>query len=277
MRTRVAISLLCLILLGAVPAQAQYGARGGSSDRATGENYHVEFGGFFWFPDPTLVIRSEALTEAKIGSTIDLVNELGFESKRFSQFKAVLRPGKKHKFRFEYTPIQYDNPNATLTRDIVFNGQLYRLSLPVSANLKWNAYRFGYEWDMIYRDRGFFGIILEAKYTDVQATLAQPALGLEEFARARAPIPSIGAIARVYVVPNISITGEVSGFKLPEGIDESYKAKYVDFDVYGSVNFTDKFGAQLGYRSFDVFYLIDDEDEGTLKLKGFYLGGVVRF
>src|SRR5688572_25814626 len=177
MRTRVAISLLCLTLLGALPAQAQYAVRS-ASDRATGENYHFEFGGFLWFPDPTLVIRSEALTQARIGSTIDLVQDFGFESKRFMQIKAVLRPGKKHKFRFEYTPIEYDNPSATLTRDIIFNGQRYTLSLPVAANLKWNAYRFAYEWDMIYRDRGFFGLILEAKYTDVQATLAQPALGL---------------------------------------------------------------------------------------------------
>jgi hypothetical protein len=276
MRIRVALSVVCLSLLAAIPAEAQYAVRG-SSDRATGETYRVELGGFLWNPDPTLIIRSEALTEARIGSTIDLVNDLGFETTRFTQLKVVLRPAKKHKFRFEYTPVEYDQPNATLTRDIVFNGQLYRLSLPVAANLKWNAYRFGYEWDMIYRERGFFGIILEAKYTDVQATLEQPALGLSEFARARAPIPAIGAIARVYVVPNISITGEISGFKLPESIDENYRAKYIDFDVYGSVNFTDHFGAQLGYRSFDVFYLIDDEDEGTLKLKGVYLGGVVRF
>src|SRR5688500_8724224 len=104
MRTRVAISLLCLTLLAAAPAQAQYGARS-SSDRATGENYHFEIGGFFWFPDPTLVIRSENLTQQRLGSTIDLVDELGFEKKRFSQIKAVIRPGKKHKLRFEYTPI----------------------------------------------------------------------------------------------------------------------------------------------------------------------------
>ena len=53
-------------------------------------------------------------------------------------------------------------------------------------------------------------------------------------------------------------------------------AKYYDFDLYGTVNFTDHFGAQGGYRSFDVFYNVD-EDEGDLKLKGLYFGGVVRF
>jgi len=275
MPIRTAALLLCLIFTIVVPAQAQYATSG--SERATGENYHVEFGGYFWFPSPTIIIRSEALTEAHIGSTIDFVKELGFENQRFSQIKAVLRPAKKHKFRFEYTPIKYENPNALITRDIIFNGQIFRLSLPVDARVKWNAFRFGYEYDFVYRDRGFVGLILEAKYTDVEAELSQFALGLTEFARARAPIPAIGAIGRIYVVPNISITGEFSGFRLPTSIDEDYQAHYWDFDLYGSVNFTDHFGAQLGYRSFDVFYLIDDEDEGTLKLKGFYFGAVARF
>jgi len=276
MRIRVATAIATLVLAAAVPAHAQY-ATSGSSERATGENYHFEFGAFYWNPTPTVVIRSEALTEAKIGSTIDFVKELGFEKTRFGQIKAVLRPAKKHKFRFEYTPIKYENTNALLTRDVIFNGQVFRLSLPVAAELQWKAYRFGYEYDLIYRSRGFFGILLEAKYTDVEAELSQFALGVQEFARARAPIPSIGAIGRFYVVPNISITAEISGFKLPDGIDPNYKAHYIDFDLYGSVNFTDHFGAQLGYRSFDVFYLIEDEDEGKLQMKGPYLGGVVRF
>ena len=39
------------------------------------------------------------------------------------------------------------------------------------------------------------------------------------------------------------------------------------------MNFTDHFGAQVGYRSFDVFYKVK-RDTGTLKLKGLYFGGV---
>lgn len=271
MRIRVAVSLVCLMVMAAVPAQAQYAPRG-TSDRATGENYHFEIGGYLWNPTPTLGITSEAL--GIIGSRIDFVNDLGIEKTRFPQLKVVVRPGKKHKLRFEYTPIRYEQPNGVLRRNVVFNGILYPIALPIATELKWNAYRFTYEWDMIYRDRGFFGILLEAKYTDVQATLAN--FLDTEFARARAPIPSVGAIGRVYVVPNISITGEISGFKLPEGIDEDYRAKYIDFDIYGSVNFTDHFGAQAGYRSFDVFYKVDT-DEGELKMKGIYFGGVVRF
>src|SRR5215210_7144288 len=119
MRIRVAISVFCLMIVAALPAQAQYAARG-TSDRATGENYHFEFGGYFWNPTPTIFITSEGLTEAQLGTKIDFVEDLGIEKTRFTQIKAVLRPGKKHKFRFEYTPISYDQPNGVLRRNIVF-------------------------------------------------------------------------------------------------------------------------------------------------------------
>ena len=273
MRTRVAaISVLCLAFgLTAAPARAQYGAKG-TSNRATGETYHVEIGGYLWNPTPEIFITSESLPGIP-GSKIDFVNDLGIKKKTFKQLKIVLRPARKHKFRFEYTPITYDAVGA-IHADLIFNGIRYPVSLPVATNLQWKAYRFAYEFDFVSRDRGFAGLILEAKYTHVEATLTN--ILDTEFVRARAPIPSIGGIGRVYVAPNISITGELSGIKLPESINEDYRAKYVDFDLYGTVNFTDHFGAQVGYRSFDVLYKVEG-DEGQLKLKGPYFGGLVRF
>jgi hypothetical protein len=273
MRTRVAAICLFSLVFGlmAAPARAQYGVKP-ISDRATGETYHVELGGYLWNPTPDIFITSESLPGIT-GSRIDFVTQLGIEKTRFKQIKVVLRPAKKHKFRFEYTPIHYDAIGA-IDIDIIFNGISFTRALPVATDLQWKAYRFSYEFDMVYRDRGFFGILLEAKYTDVQATLSN--VLDTEFVRARAPIPALGAIGRVYVVPNISITFEISGIKLPESIDEDYRAKYVDFDLYGTVNFTDHAGAQIGFRSFDVEYKVKG-DEGELKLKGPYFGGVVRF
>lgn len=272
MRTRIVSSILCLaFVLAAAPAQAQYGVSGPST-RATGETYRFEFGAYFWNPTPDLFIQSE--WRGIVGDKIDLVEDLGMEKTRFSQIRAVLRPATKHKLRFEFTPISYEQPDGVLSRDVIFNGQRYSLSLPVASTLQWNAFRFTYEYDLIYKDRGFFGILLEAKYTDVEATLTN--VVVDEFVRARAPIPAVGVIGRVYVVPNISITGEFSGFKLPESINDDYRGKFFDFDLYGTVNFTNNFGAQLGYRSFEVNYKVET-DEGELKIKGPYLGGVVRF
>ena len=79
-----------------------------------------------------------------------------------------------------------------------------------------------------------------------------------------------------YVLPFVSITGEVSMFKLPESIDERYRAHYLDIDVYGSVNFTRWAGAQVGYHRFNIDYEIDN-DKGDLHIGGLYFAGVLRY
>ena len=271
MRTRVAASvILCFSLLWAVPARAQY-IPAESSNRATGENYHVEFGAHFWNPSPEIFVTSESLPGI-LGTRIDFVEDLGIEQTRHSQIKVVLRPGTKHKFRFEYVPMKYV-AEGEINRTVVFNGITFPIALPVATELNWRAYRFAYEWDFLYKDRGFVGLVLEAKYTDIEATLSN--VLDTEFVRARGPIPAIGVIGRGYVTSNISITGEFGMFKMPD-IDEDYGGQYYDFDLYGTVNFTDHFGAQVGYRSLDLLIRVDN-DEGDMRMKGLYFGGVARF
>ena len=118
----------------------------------------------------------------------------------------------------------------TLRKRIVFNGIGYGISLPVKSELYWKAYRFAYEFDFISNDRGFAGFVVDAKYTDVRILLdASPVA--TEFARARAPIPAVGGIGRFYVVPNISITGELTGFKLPKDLVKNTSAHFIDFEA----------------------------------------------
>ena len=84
MRTRAAAILLLSAVLGltASTAGAQYSVKG-PSDVATGENYHVEIGGFLWDPNPQIVISSESL--GIVGSKIDFVSDLGIEKTWFKQ------------------------------------------------------------------------------------------------------------------------------------------------------------------------------------------------
>ena len=120
-------------------------------------------------------------------------------------------------------------------------------------------------------------MLLDVKYTDVQATLASGSL--VEFTHAKAPIPAIGGIFRYYVVSNLSVTGELTGFSvgwLPDSITKGNTGHYVDLDLYGTLNFTNNFGVQAGYRSFDVGYLVKT-DSGTFTLKGLYFGAVARY
>lgn len=269
--SRVLTPVVCLIAFLARPSPADAQVELGWSAPPIGEAFHIEFMGGLWNPTPTLVASSEAFGIA--GSSIDFGKDLGLAKKQLREMRLVLKPGRKHKFRFQWVPVEYTQ-QARLERRIVFRGIAYQTGFLVDSRMRWDTLRLGYEYDVVSQSRWFLGLIFEAKYTQIEAELDTSFA--QEFARARAPIPAIGAIARVYASPYTPITFELTGFKWPEGIDEDYQAKYVDLDIYGTVNFTRNFGVQLGYRSIDLSYLFE-EDAGALKLEGMYFAGVVRF
>jgi hypothetical protein len=273
-RTLPVLCAVLLAVLGARPADAQYRYRPYPiSDPATGETYHVEFSTGLWFASPALTISSESLGIP--GSQIDAVADLGFAKATFKELKLVLRPARKHKFRFDYVPIKYET-DTILSKDIVFNGLRYKVGLPVKASLDWKSLQIGYEYDFVYRDRGYVGLLVGADYTRARAELSSPLD--HEWAQARAPVPVIGGAGRVYVYPNVSITGELSGMKVPESIDKKgrYALRVIDVDLYGTLNFTNNFAFQSGYRSFSVRYKVE-QDFGDFVEKGFYLRAVARF
>jgi hypothetical protein len=267
---RAAWTSLVALFVVAAPAAAQYQPRP-LNDPATGETWHIEATADWWMPTADMVVASESLGIQ--GSSIDLKRDLGVTDQRFPQLQLQLRPSPRHKFRFQYSPIKYV-ASATLPHDIVFNGIRYRLGLPVNSSLDWKTYRIGYEYDFVVKNRGFVGFIVEAKYTDVKVQLDSPLA--TEFARARGPIPALGGIGRVYVVPNISITGELTAFKIPDSIDSRYNAHYLEWELYGTVNFTDHIGLKGGFHNTDVGYLIKT-DSGTFVLRGLFFGAVLRY
>ena len=260
--------LLAALILPAA-AQAQGNDRPPST-RAIGEEYHFELSGGFWRPTVSGIISSEQF--GIVGSNVDFVTDLGFKTTRFGDGRLVLRPGKKHRFRIQYTPISYSG-ESTLSREIVFNGIKYPVSMPVQSTFDWKVWRFGYEYDFFYRDRGFIGFLMEGRYTELKASLNSPVNA--ESTSARAPLPAFGLVGRAYPLKSVSLTVEVSGFKLP-AFDDDYDANYLDLDIYGSVNFTHHFGVQAGWRRMHTYLKIEN-DKGDFKFQGVWFGGAVRF
>jgi hypothetical protein len=263
-------ALAAVLFCFAAPASAQYQPRS-LNDPATGEKYHIEASAGYWFPGADITFSSEQLGIA--GSQIDAKRDLGLTDQKFTVLTVELRPARSHKFRLNYIPVNFTQ-TMTLNQDIVFNGIRYRLGLPVNSVLDWKTYEMTYEYDFVVKNWGYVGFDLQAKYTDVQVSLASPLAA--EFAHARGPIPAIGFVGRYYVVPNISITGEFSAFKIPDSIDSRYNAHYIDLDIYGTLNFNNYIGVKGGYRARDVGYLIKS-DSGAFTLKGIYFGAVVRY
>jgi len=258
------------LAVSASDAAAQYRP---PAPEAVGEDYHIELAYAWWDAQPELIVNSEALDI--LGTDVDLVRDLGILQKKLRKLDLVLRPAQKHRFRFQYLPISY-SADATVSREFVFNGQRYNVGLPVQTEASFKTYRFGYEFDFLQFKRGFAGVLLDVKYTNVDVELNSP-IG-SEFTRAAAPLPSIGFVGRGYVLANLAVTGEMSFFRVPENLSTQLggDASYTDWDLNTTYNFNKNVGAQAGYRSIHMAYEVDT-DNGSLRFKGLYFGGVVRY
>ena len=272
------VSIWCatiVVLAIASTASAQFRPRV-VQNPTVGDRFTIEGGVDIWFPTAELTIASggSGALSGLQGTDIDAKRDLGLVDKRLPQFNLVLKAAKRHRFRVQYVPIKYEQ-SAVLSRQIDFNGQRYSVGLPVNSTLNWRALRLGYEYDFVVKPRGFVGFIIEDKQTDVRMDVVTPLIA-PQFAHAQAPIPALGAIARYWAAPHLAFTGEVTGFKIPDSVNDRYNAHYVDIDVYATLNATNNVGVKVGYRSLDLGYKFR-EDSGAFTLRGVYVGIVARY
>ena len=266
---RITAGMALMLAAAAVPAAAQYSApklTGGG----VGEKYHIQASAGLWNPDLMGVIASEQFGIA--GSKVDFVTDLKFKKTRFSDVRFELKPSRHNKLYAQYTPISFAS-DTTLSREIVFNGQKFSANLPIQATFDWKVWRIGYEIDVLTLSRGFAGITLEGRLTDFGASIKAPQTN--EFTRAKAPLPAVGFIARVYPLPNLSVTGSISGFKVPN-VSPDYKGNYYDLDIYGTFNITNFAGVQAGYRDMSTTVTMK-KDFGDMRYKGLWFGAVLRY
>jgi hypothetical protein len=267
---RVGLGLIgAALMLAATPAGAQVSERE-SSGRPLGADYRIEVSGTLWNPALSGVISSEQF--GIIGDQIDFTSDLGYQQTRFGDMRLVLRPSRKSKFRIQYTPIAYQ-ASTDFKRDIVFNGIKFPVAIPVESTFEWKVLRIGYEYDFVSNDRGFVGVLLEGRYTQFRSEISS--IIAEEFSVVKVPLPAIGAVGRVYVIPEVAVDVEVSAFKFPD-VDPKYQASYFDWDIRGTFNFTNYVGAQVGWRRMTSFINIE-QDTGDLKFQGIYFGAAVRY
>jgi hypothetical protein len=99
---------------------------------------------------------------------------------------------------------------------------------------------------------------------------------LQEFATAKAPLPAIGVVGRGYVLPDVAIDFELSGMHLPADVIKGYEARYFDWDLHGTVNLSNNFGVQVGWRKV-TNYLVIKKDLGDLRFQGIWFGAAVRY
>jgi len=267
--TRIAGLAAFLLVLVAIPGWAQVSEQE-TSRGPLGDRYRIEVSGTLWNPTVAGVVSSEQF--GIIGDSIDFQSDLGYRQTKFGDFRMVLRPSRKSKFRLQYTPIAY-TASTDFTRDIVFNGIKFPVSLPVKSTFEWKVLRIGYEYDFVANNRGFVGMLIEGRYTNFRTELESAIAS--EYTVAKVPLPAIGAVGRVYVIPEVAVDFEVSAFKFPE-VDPDYRANYFDWDIHGTFNFSDYVGVQVGWRRMTSYIFIQN-DTGDIKFQGLWFGAAVRY
>ena len=231
----------------------------------------VELGLTFFRPSPELTLSTDTLAGSSIDE-VDFVQEFGIEDKSFPQFRAAL--GRNHKFRLSYVKFNYDQ-DAVIRRTFTFQGRTFTVNTPATADIKWDLWTFGYEWDFISRPQGYFGVIADLKYNKIQASIDSPALRSSAAADTTAPVPTIGVTGRGYLGSMVSVGGEFSGLKISSG---DFDVKFTDFDINATIIPSPRIGigGRVGYRSVIADYIVD-EDTGDLKMQGPYFGFIARF
>jgi hypothetical protein len=266
------VGALALSFAIAAPAEAQLGPKR-QTEPAIGENYVFEVQYLWWKPEIIGSVTSDRLD--LVGSRVDLVNDLGFENDtKFRDWRFTFKPGRKHKIRFEYTPLKFKS-EGVLTRDITFAGQTFPVSLPIESSLEWKVWRIGYEWDFISKSRGYMGVLGEVRKTQLSASLNS--LAASGAVLAEAPLPAIGIVTRVYPLPDLAVHFEYSGMKVPDdAFGKDYGGVYTDMEVSATVNITKSLGVNVGWRRMNTDIRVNS-DAGDLNFRGISFGAAVRF
>jgi hypothetical protein len=272
-RVYVFVGVVALGLLG-IPSAALAQYRNPGTEGGIAEDYHIEAAYGWWDAKPELIVNSESL--GILGTDIDLISDLGIEKHRLGKFDLVLKPTKKHRFKYQHLPITYSTDAFRVTRSFVFNGQQYNIGLPVTTTANFSTDSFGYEYDFIHTPWFFIGAGISAKLTTIDVDLQSP-IG-NEFFKQTAPIPAFNFAGRGYLTRNLSVDAEISFFRIPSSLEEQLDGdgSYNDFDIHATYNINKYVGTQLGWRKTTIFYEAEF-DRGDLKFSGLYFGGVLRY
>ena len=195
----------------------------------------------------------------------------------FPALQLQLRPARSHKFRFQYIPIKYDADGDADARTSSSTASATALGLPVELDARLEGVPLRLRVRLHRQEPRLRRLHPRGQvHRRAACTLATPDRRASSRTRA-APIPALGGIGRVYVVPNISITGEVTGFKMPDSIDEPLQRALRRHRHlrHGELHQQHRRARAATDRSTSAISI--KTDTGAFTLKGMYFGVVVRY
>lgn len=210
------LRILCVALFGAIGTPPQLRAQWSGPENGEFDAYRIRIEPF-WFG-----VKPSGTLQGTTGQGFfDFQRDVQFNS--YTSFTGVVdwRATRKNHIFFGFVP--FDRTKGfTVNRPITFQGQTFNVGLNASAQLRTNAYAFAYQYDILRRRRGSFGIRAQIYLFDIQGTLSSAAqitngmlhVSQRSQGSLRAPLPVAGPTGRLYLIPNSSrlfLTGQLLG------------------------------------------------------------------
>ncbi|HVO60454.1 MAG TPA: hypothetical protein VMT53_05930 [Terriglobales bacterium] len=185
------LRLLLILRLSAMTVPSLRAQRNAEFD-----DYKVRIGGFWLLAYP-----GGSITDATSGDIIDLQKDFGFGS--YSSFAGKFDWKFTHKNHFYVTGANFSHSRvATLKRTFVFQGHTFDVGVVTKADISAPLIAPGYQYDIIRRRRGNFGLAVQIDvfnssasfFAAAQANNNNQAVSAKKFLLA--PIPVAGPAFR---------------------------------------------------------------------------------
>jgi len=218
-------------------------------------------------PDGIFAVSSEGIP----GTKVDFDDDLNFGDSEELFAEIALNLG-NFRLAAGYLPIDFSG-KGNLSQTIFFKGKPFLINSEVSSSVDMDIYDLGLTWNILNIDdlpvRVQLGPELSVKVVDANVSMVDHTTGLSESDSLIAPVPTLGARARVGLSDWVALVGRV-GYMEHDG--NSF------LDVNGQIEFSPipLLGVFAGYRYLDL-----EVDESGLfidaTLDGPYAGMFARF
>jgi outer membrane protein len=218
-------------------------------------------------PDGIFALDSGGIS----GTEVNFDDDLNFDDSEEFFAEIALNLG-NFRLTAGYLPIDFSG-KGNLNQTIIFNGKSFLINSDVSSSVDMDIYDLGLTWNIINVDdlpvRVQLGPELSVKVVDADVSMVDHTTGFSESDSLTAPVPTVGARARIGLADWVALVGRV-GYMEYDG--NSF------LDVDGQVEFSPLplVGIFAGYRYLDL-----DIDESDIiidaSLDGPYAGAFVRF
>ena len=255
-KTCLALSLLLAVLLLPVSSMAfEVGARG-----------------YYWFPSLGGNVKVDE--GGVIGTTIDFDKDLGIDDENYPSVEAFVGLGSHH-VSLSYTNIDYSGKN-TLTKDITFREETYRVGDVVDSSIEYTMIDFHYQYDLLDLENilaGFsLGGVFQIKYLEGDVSLKSTTghVTVDEKEDFTLPIPMLGLNLHLGILADLleaRLRGTAIGYSgntLYEVMGDISLTPFPFIDIHG------------GYRTF-VIDIDQDDVVFDYDMSGPYVALTVSF